>query len=1213
MLTLTPLAITLIITYNQNVTVIKNNSAEKLKAIRDIKVEQMETWIFERLYDLQSIAKDNELMDLKDVISDTRHNEKDIDILNNIKRIMDRHKVNYEPYVDLFIINPLTGKILVSTNDQEVGKDESNKNYFKTSMKNGEPNIGEIYYSIPISNFAISFSMPITYNNGINKEIIGILVTRINLKNSLYRILLERIGLGTTGETLIVNNEGLVLNNLRWYNDAVLNLTINAEPARKASKGETGFAITNDYRDEVVLAAYTHIPATNWGFVCKQDMKELNEPVLEMLMHYLGFFIMLVLIIIFISIQISKSFSKPIILIGEAAKKIETGNFSERITIDLRDELGFLAKSFNNMASVVQSRINIQSGISNISETMIGKTSMDEFASSVIDQLRIITGANFCTFHILNEATQEYEHFESIGANKELLKPISANNPTGEIGIAIAHQNISYIKDIPEDSIFKFNTVAGEIAPKEIITIPIIVEKAVVAIISLVNINKFSSESFDTINQSWININTSYSNLIASERTSVFADHLSRINQQLEAKSEELQEQAEEMQTQAEELQHTTNELQSQNIELEEKRKQVVAANNLKSEFLSNMSHELRTPLNSILALSSVLISESKEKLTDDETNYLTIIERNGKRLLSLINDILDLSKIEAGKMDINPSPISIGQLLRLVVENIKTMADNKGLSINLDIPDNLPPAETDESRLHQVILNIISNSVKFTNKGSIDVKAVQFGDEINVTIKDTGIGISEEILPYIFDEFRQADGTSSRSYEGTGLGLAIAKKITEILGCKIHAESQVGIGTTFSINIPVNWYEDKNISQNIPSFGKDLATDNNTILVVDDDLLITNDISSFLQKAGYKTITANNGIDAIAMAKKHKPLAITLDIIMPDMDGWEVLQKLKADAEISEIPVIVVSVSTDKDTGIALGALGYVNKPVQRNLLLTQIKQIKDSPKLVMIVDDDEIDRNHIASILQSENIQTVQATGGQECCEIIEDNIPDIIVLDLLMPEFNGFEVLQYLKQDIRTINIPVIIVTAKDLTKEDKKLLTGNVSSIITKSDTSSKKLYKEIIRILQSIDQEIPKGNIKLNEDYNKDGKVSQHSSVANILIVEDNPDNMITIKAILGNKYNLFEATGGEEALKFIEVHPPNLILLDMSLPHISGKEIVSRLKSYNKTKNIPIIAVTAQAMVGDRESFINAGCDDYVPKPIDKEELKTKVSKYVGY
>jgi signal transduction histidine kinase len=373
------------------------------------------------------------------------------------------------------------------------------------------------------------------------------------------------------------------------------------------------------------------------------------------------------------------------------------------------------------------------------------------------------------TFYILNELTNEFEHFESIGANKDLLKPFSSKNMEGEFGIALSKKDIYYLQDIPQDTILKFHTTAGKIIPKEIITIPILIDHTVVALISLVNIRKFSKECYNILEQTKMSINSSYSNLVANEKTRILAENISKVNYELEARTEELQQ--------------TSNELQEQNLELEMQRIQVEEADKLKDEFLSNMSHELRTPLNSILTLSHVLLKQTANKLTKVEKNYLEIVERNGKQLLILINDILDLSKIEAGKMSVKLSKISLETELRFIKENVASLAMKKNIELHINTVGIIPEVETDLAKLQQVLTNIIGNALKFTEEGEVNINLSVESEMVYIEVEDTGIGINEDAIPYIFEEFRQVDGSSSRVYEGTGLGLTIAKKMIKILG----------------------------------------------------------------------------------------------------------------------------------------------------------------------------------------------------------------------------------------------------------------------------------------------------------------------------------------------------------------------------------------------------------------------------------------------
>lgn len=1358
-ITLIPLLVVLIVTYVQRANNLEIRTFDKLTAIRELKVEQLELWLNERVADMKTASTDNEFTDLKTIIHKTSFDENDKKTLDNMRRILNRYLTNYSSYNEMFILNPNNGKIIVSSRKYVEGEYRGDNVFFLNPMRTRELSIKDIHFSENINEFSLVYSIPIYSNEKENEQIVGILVARIEMQNSLYKMLNNRVGLGKTGEALIVNHDVQALNKLRWMDNKPLEYVIEADPAVYAANGRTGIATTTDYRGLDVLASYTYIPQTKWGFVVKQDLSELNAPIREMMWNSIFIFIIIAIVISLIARLFSLSISKPIIEMDNASKKMSQGDFSYKIKINSKDELGSLSKSINNLAEVTKSRIDIQDGIYTISETMIGQSSLKEFGDNLLKQLMNITKANMSAFYILNEATMEYEHFASIGANEKLLSPFSAENPEGEIGNAISEKKIYYLRDIPENTIFNYKTIAGEASPKEIITIPILVENTVVAIISLVNIYPFNKECYNILEQSWSGINVSYSNLMANERTRIFAEQLANTNQQLEAQTEELQEQSEELQNQTEELQRSSEELQEQNMELDAQRKEVESANSLKSEFLSNMSHELRTPLNSIMALSRVLIMQANEKLSDEENNYLEIVERNGKRLLSLINDILDLSKIESGKMEISPSFTSISHLVQTVKDNLHQLADEKGLTLTLNMPDDLPQIETEEAKLHQVLINIVGNAVKFTEKGGVEISVANTTENLKIEIKDSGIGISKRELPHIFDEFRQADGSNSRPYEGTGLGLAIANKMITLLGGNIKVSSQLGEGTVFTIMIPIKWHEDILITDNYAFENVSTLSIDKTILVVDDDLKAIKGISDSLHEAGYKTISAQSGKEALILAEKYRPFAITLDIVMPEMDGWEVLQKLKNNAKTKDIPVIIISMTDEKDTGAALGAIGFVSKPLDQELLMMEIDKINITPETIMIVDDNDFERKQMSEIIESENINTILASGGKECIQLLKTRIPDILVLDLMMPDMDGFKVLEKIRKNPETQNLPVIVVTAKDITKEDNARLSENVSKVIAKSDTGPKDLYKEIKRILikleeskgidlssnensknrilivednpeaviqvksvlekenyivdvasggqialdyikhtipdgiildlmmpemdgfevleklrstkktkntpvliltakdltkkdlsklsaNNIQQLIHKGDIDIEglilkvklmlrqepkvpsskfqvpslkdkEENLLRSKTSMQKPETSkqkpkVLIVEDNPDNMITVKAILRNKYNIEEAIDGEQGLMMAQSQLPDLILLDMALPKMSGEEIIKILKKNKETKHIPVIAVTAQAMKGDEERFLNIGCDGYVSKPIDQELLLAEISGLLG-
>ncbi|MDA3897351.1 MAG: response regulator, partial [Desulfobacteraceae bacterium] len=877
-------------------------------------------------------------------------------------------------------------------------------------------------------------------------------------------------------------------------------------------------------------------------------------------------------------------------------QKIKEGNYTVRNIVQSRDELGMLATSVNEMAASIESNNTVQKHIMDISDTIIGQPSMEQFGSALLKQLMAITNSNMGVFYSLNDANREFESLASVGANPDLLRPFNADYPEGELGNAVSQKSIYHLKNIPKDTLFKYKTTAGDAIPKEMITLPIFINRTVVAFISLANLHRFREETLKILNLSLNSINTAYSDIIANEKAGRLAENLTRTNQQLEA-------QAEELQSQADELLQTSEEIQEQNTELEAQKKQVEEANRLKSEFLSNMSHELRTPLNSVMALSRVLLMQTKDKLSKDEANYLEIIERNGKNLLSLINDILDLSKIEAGRMDVNPKKFKMSSTIETIMERLEPIAENKNIQLNQKISENLPQIESDEHRLHQILQNLIGNAVKFTEHGSVTVSAHSDAEKIHITVSDTGIGIPEKDLPYIFKEFRQVDGTSARHYEGTGLGLTIAHRAAAMLGGELSVESTLGTGSEFTLTLPLRWQGSAPVVESLimkPQVEIELSQ--KTVLIVDDEPDTLTLISSYLSGEGYNIITAASGKEAIRLAQIHRPFAITLDIIMPEMDGWEVLQHLKQNPVTKDIPVIVVSFSDNKSTGIALGAVGYISKPVNRNRLITEIKRIGGpSAYSILVAEDNEIERKDITRTIVHERMQAIEAENGRICIDMIKERVPDVLVLDLVMPEMDGFEVLEKVRSDPATRNLPVIVVTAKDLTEEDQRKLDGNVSSILAKSDTTAATLLEDIKMIIAGIERH--KKGAKRREAFDR------------ILLVEDNEAAVIQVKAVLEDDgYIVDVARGGQEALDYMSHTIPRAIVLDLMMPEIDGFQVLEKMRSTQATAKTPVLILTARDLTPEDYGKLSANnISQLVQKgDIDRQGLLFKIRSMFG-
>jgi CheY-like chemotaxis protein/HAMP domain-containing protein len=1122
--------------------------------------------------------------------------------------------------------------------------------------------------------------------------------------------------------------------------------TIRAETIRLLREGKTAEAVSRtkpaavgDGHAEKLLGHVKKITdfAKNRADTFYQDATRQNESLNVQLAFMVG---LIVLFTVGIGYFLFMWIRGPLKELTAVTEKFQKGDLDARSRQVSANEFGTLAAAFNRMADAISLRIETEKKSGAMAETLIIANELKGFAGTVLEKFIEITESDLGAFYFRNQDDGRFSPLAAIGVNPELLEPFDASIFEGEFGKALKTQKVSHIRNIPKETVFKFKTFAGTAVPREIIALPVVVKNEVRAMISLACLSGYSEAALGILSpSSIIALNTAFANLLANDETRRLAEALRENNQELQAQQEELE-------AQAEVLRKQTEELQEQNVELEQQRLAVEEANSLKSQFLSNMSHELRTPLNSVMALSRVLMRQARTKLSEEEVNYLEIIERNGKNLLTLINDILDLSKIEAGRMDVNPRPFTPGLTLENMIESIAPLAEEKNIEIRREIPEDLPPLESDEIRVTQILQNLMANAVKFTNTGSVTVSAKSDGGKISVRIADTGIGIAVDDLPCIFDEFRQADGSSSRRHEGTGLGLAIARKTARMLGGDIDVTSALGKGSTFTLTLPLAWlgaapaYESM-----VAGRPEGVKPARKTILVVDDKPEMAATISRYLLQEGYNTSTATSGAEALKLAAREVPFAVTLDILMPDMDGWEVLQGLKKNPVTKDIPVIIVSIMEDRETGFALGAIGYVSKPVTRKLLISEIRKIgSPQARCIMIVDDNDLDRQEIRRIIEEEGLTPIIAEDGAACLQLIKKQVPDVLVLDLMMPEPDGFAVLERLRGNQETRDLPVIVVTAKDLTEEDRKKLSGNVFSVLEKSAATSATLLKEIKRILFDLEhppkpqrpvksatsprlllvedneaaiiqvravlesagyiadvarggqeafeyvshtipdgivldlmmpeidgfavlekirsrsatakipvliltakdltpedfkrlganhiqqlvqkgdvdrdsllfrirsmlggeEKVDAGNLKL--DAGEGHPSTRTSQSATILIVEDNPDNMTTIKAVLRNRYRILEATDGEEGLRIATEIRPDLILLDMALPKMDGFTVVRHLKDNKDLSDIPVIALTARVMKGDREKILEAGCDDCIAKPIDEELLKKTIQE----
>jgi signal transduction histidine kinase/CheY-like chemotaxis protein len=521
--------------------------------------------------------------------------------------------------------------------------------------------------------------------------------------------------------------------------------------------------------------------------------------------------------------------------------------------------------------------------------------------------------------------------------------------------------------------------------------------------------------------------------------------------------------------------------------EIREKGEQLQVASQLKSQFLANMSHELRTPLNAIIGVTEMLREDAVDLKREDDLEPLDRVLRAAKHLLALINDILDLSKIEAGKIDIHVEKFAIAPLVKDVVQTISTMATKNGNKVVVECADDIGTMNADQTRIRQALLNLASNANKFTEKGTVTISArrgLEDGrDWVTMAVTDTGIGLTPEQMGKLFQDFVQADASITRKYGGTGLGLAISRRFCQMMGGDITVTSEAGKGSTFTIHLPA----DNTVPHNaaVPKAAPiaqpaTAPTGAATILVIDDDQTVREVMERFLVREGFAVVTASGGVEGLKLAHELHPAAITLDVMMPDVDGWTVLAAIKGDPQLADIPVILMSIIDEKNRGYSLGATDYMVKPVDRERLSGVLRNICGTVgRQVLLVDDDDMARRGMRQALEKDGWQVAEAENGRIALLRVAETRPDIIMLDLMMPEMDGFEFLVEMRSHAEWRDIPVLVVTAKDLSAEERGRLKGEVENVLQKGAPELEEMLAEIGRTLPS--------SIERGRDKNKSEK------------------------------------------------------------------------------------------------------------------------------
>ncbi len=635
----------------------------------------------------------------------------------------------------------------------------------------------------------------------------------------------------------------------------------------------------------------------------------------------------------------------------------------------------------------------------------------------------------------------------------------------------------------------------------------------------------------------------------------------------------------------------------------EERAREAESSARLKSEFLANFSHEIRTPLNGIIGYCDLLMREEGQRLTPHGRRDLNVVKSNAKTLLALINDILDLSKIEAGRAEIVVERVDLQELGDECLATVKEYLKGKSVELSTNIHPRVQHVRTDALKLRQVLLNLLSNAAKFTESGEIVLSADASGNELVINVEDTGVGIPSDQLPYIFEKFRQVDGSTTRKVGGTGLGLAIVRELSKLLGGNVTVTSSLGRGSTFTVrlsgvlegeNLGESRELDRPVSvEDVAGVVLPMVTTGGTVLVVDDDPLVQQLMMGQLEPAGFKVAVAGDGIAALKKAREIRPQAIILDILLPKMDGWQVLSQLKSDPALASIPVILVSVEEQRARGFSLGACEYLVKPVEPEQLVEVVRRSLGTSVTsaeVLVVDDDASTRELVSRNLRRAGFSTTEARNGEDALLKARVSPPSLVVLDLMMPNLDGFEVLRRMRAE--KLQVPVVVLTGKTLSGEEQSVLRDGFAGFVQKGGHALEDVIGQAKGLL-------------LKQSAQRAGRLPR------ILYVEDNPQNRDIVRRYLGGQFEVLEAEDGELGVERATRDSPDLILMDLSLPRLDGWEATRRLRQLPAAASIPVIAVTAHAGREYQEKATAAGCNAYLTKPLDREQLLETIRKHL--
>ncbi len=949
--------------------------------------------------------------------------------------------------------------------------------------------------------------------------------------------------------------------------------------------------------------------------------------------------------------------------IAEVATAVTKGDLTRSIQVDARGEVAELKDNINTMIDNLRLTTDrnteqdwLKTNLAKFTNMLQGQRDLTTVGRLLLSELTPLVNAHQGVIYQIDSNSNEAEiqglnllsayADDGVNGHPRALRP-----GEGLIGQCAVDKRRMLITEMPETTV-PIASALFKTPPKNVIVLPVLFENQVKAVMELASIHEFTALQSMFLEQLTTSIGIVLNSIEATMQTEGLLKQSQQLAGELQAQQKELQQTNEQLEQKAQQLAERNVEVERKNQEieqarraLEEKATELALTSKYKSEFLANMSHELRTPLNSILILGQQLTENPEGNLSGKQVEFARTIHGAGTDLLNLISDILDLSKIESGTVTVDAQEVFFSNLVDMIARPFRHEAENRQLDFDVNLDPSLGRTiTTDTKRLQQVLKNLLSNAFKFTAQGGVrlTVNAAAGGwsaehpvlsqapGVVAFEVSDTGIGIPQEKQKIIFEAFQQADASTSRKYGGTGLGLAISRELASLLGGEIHLRSASGSGSTFTLYLPIKYVGPtalvhaaatpavqpaqraglhiaaERVVEPIPDDRMDVQPGDNILLIVEDDPHYARILIDLARDKGFKAILAMRGDDALNLAKQYQPTAVSLDVFLPDMLGWNVLSQLKHNSLTRHIPVQIVTLDEDRQHGLARGAFSFVTKPTTREGIAEALSKIKEFAqprrKRLLVVEDNKAEQLSIRELLGHDDIEIVNAGTGDEALETMRSQPCDCVVLDLRLPDMSGFEVLERMRSESTLADVPVVVFTGRELSAEEDAQLHTMARSIVVKGVESPERLLDETALFLHRVIGDLPAEKQTMLEKLNG----SDEDLVGRtVLLVDDDSRNIFALSSVLERRgMKVLTATTGNEAIELVEqTGELAIVLMDIMMPEMDGYQTIEKIRGNPAYRRLPIIALTAKAMKGDREKCLEAGASDYLAKPVNTEQL----------